>query len=363
MFCNLIMVWANVGQDMDATLWWSDFIFSCLYIVWLLLHGCVRILLTSLRLRIFKRWIIVLLLCIPLVHLFVLAYLCHIASIEAIYEAERTLRQEAREDSKICETTYPLLLLHGVGFRDLRAFNYWGRIPKELKRNGARIYYGNQEAWGTIQANGEDIKKRIFEILEETGCEKVNILAHSKGGLDARYAISTLQMAPYVASLTTISTPHRGCKAIDLALHIPDGIYQMIARQMNRYFSLLGDQHPDFYTASRQFSTAYAKRFNEENPDCEGVYYQSVMSVMSGFRSHYLLCLPYLLIQRLEGENDGLVSVSSSQWGKFLGVWRNDRKRGISHGDIIDLTREDYAHFDVREHYVELVMQLKEFGF
>ena len=58
---------------------------------------------------------------------------------------------------------------------------------------------------------GEDIKKKILEVIEKTGCEKVNIIAHSKGGLDSRYAISILGMDKYTASLTTISTPHRGC--------------------------------------------------------------------------------------------------------------------------------------------------------
>ena len=41
--------------------------------------------------------------------------------------------------------------------------------------------------------------------------EKVNIIAHSKGGLDSRAAIAHCGMAPYVATLTTINTPHRGC--------------------------------------------------------------------------------------------------------------------------------------------------------
>lgn len=43
-------------------------------------------------------------------------------------------------------------------------------------------------------------------MTEETGCEKVNIIAHSKGGLDSRYAISRLGMDQYTASLTTINS-------------------------------------------------------------------------------------------------------------------------------------------------------------
>ena len=47
--------------------------------------------------------------------------------------------------------------------------------------------------------------------MQKTGCGKVNIIAHSKGGLDSRYAISKLGSDKYVASLTTINTPHHGC--------------------------------------------------------------------------------------------------------------------------------------------------------
>ena len=44
-----------------------------------------------------------------------------------------------------CKTKYPILMVHGMGFRDRKYFNYWGRIPKILKENGADIYYGHQD--------------------------------------------------------------------------------------------------------------------------------------------------------------------------------------------------------------------------
>ena len=37
-------------------------------------------------------------------------------------------------------------------------------------------------------------------------------------------------------------------------------------------------------------------------------------------------------------------------------------KRGISHGVMIDLNRENIKGFDVREFYVQLVRELKEKG-
>ena len=52
----------------------------------------------------------------------------------------------ARAGDKVCATKYPILMVHGVFFRDFRYLNYWGRIPAELEKNGARIFYGNRQS-------------------------------------------------------------------------------------------------------------------------------------------------------------------------------------------------------------------------
>lgn len=338
-------------------------VLAVLSILLLLASGVLRIFFTSKRLGLVWRLMILFTWWIPVVNLAVLLYACRLVYEEYDFERERAALRELRVDSDLCATRYPLLLVHGIGFRDLRYFNYWGRIPRELKRNGAVVYYGNQEALGTIKYNAEDIRRRILEIREETGAEKVNIIAHSKGGLDARYAVTALGMAPYVASLTTMNTPHRGCRFVDYACRLPEGFYRFVAGCFDRTFSKFGDKNPDFYTATHQFSTAESARFNEDTPDMPGVYYQSYTSKMRNPFSHLLLSIPYCLIRPLEGENDGLVSVESAKWGEFRGVFSNERLRGISHGDIIDLTRQDYKSFDVLETYVRIVAELKEKGF
>jgi len=340
-----------------------DCIIVVLSIIILIINGMLRILCTSRRLNIVKRLIVGFWVFIPIVNIFMMLYACHIAKIEYDHECYKVINHEARVDSAVCKTKYPLVLVHGVGFRDLKYINYWGRIPKELIRNGATIYYGHQEAWGTVEDNAKYIKHKIIDILKETGCEKVNIIAHSKGGLDARYMISKLEMEDYVASLTMMSSPHRGCKFVDIACKLPDKIYKAIARFFDKRYRIIGDKKPDFYTASRQFSTYHSRNFNEEVRDVEQVYYQSYTSVVSNIFGDYLLSIPYILVKLTEGENDGLVSVESAKWGEFKGTLRNKRIRGISHGDIIDLRRDDYKEFDVMEKYVEIVSELKNMGY
>lgn len=330
----------------------------------LMLNGMLRILLTCTRLMVVRRWLVAVLSVIPVFGIIPMLFACHIARTECDHELYKAHLNQIRAENEICKTRYPLVMVHGVGFRDLRYFNYWGRIPGELIRNGATVYYGNQEAWGTIFNNAEDIKKVILQIVEDMGCEKVNIIAHSKGGLDSRYMITKLQMAPYVASLTTISTPHRGCRMVDVAIRMPQPLYRFVSKLVNFFFSALGDKNPDFYTASQQFSTAWSAQFNKDTPDEKGIYYQSYMSVMRSCVSHLLLGVTHLIIRPLEGDNDGLVALESAKWGEFRGVFRNEKGyRGISHGDIIDLTREDYRGFDVLETYVKIVSDLKEKGY
>lgn len=97
-------------------------------------------------------------------------------------------------ESSVCQTRYPILLIHGTGFRDWKRLSYWGRIPRELEKRGAQVFLGGQDGWATVEQNAAALKKRVEEILVQTGSSKIHLIAHSKGGLDARYLVSSLGM-------------------------------------------------------------------------------------------------------------------------------------------------------------------------
>lgn len=71
-----------------------------------------------------------------------------------------------------CHTRYPIVLIHGTGFRDWRGLRYWGRIPETLEKHGAKVFFGNQDGWATVEKNAAALKERVEEILAETGSEK-----------------------------------------------------------------------------------------------------------------------------------------------------------------------------------------------
>ena len=173
------------------------------------------------------------------------------------------------------------MLVHGIFFRDWQLLGYWGRIPAALRRCGAQLYYGGQQSALPVAQSGEELARRLREVLRETGAEKVNIIAHSKGGLDSRWAITRLGLAPQVASLTTVNTPHRGCVfAQHLLGTMPKGLVAWIARRYNTLFHTLGDTSPDFLGGVKDLTRQSCLAFNEAVPDAPGVLYQSVTSAM-----------------------------------------------------------------------------------
>lgn len=354
----------SLSGALGATLLVLDAVLGFFYFYMLILIGSICILTTCRSLGVWKRILFFCFLWMPVVHLFPLKYISKRAKIE--YDAEncRFENRKERDGSFVCSTRYPIILLHGIGFRDFKYFNYWERIPRELVRNGATVYYGHQEAWGTVEDNAKIIQGKIEEILSETHCDKVNIIAHSKGGLDDRYLISGLHMEDKVASLTTMSTPHRGSELLNLLNRLPDGIYHFVASLFDKSFQKAGDPAPDCYHSSKQLSPSFCAEFNDKYKDAEGVYYQSYASVVKHTFGDGLLWISNLLMYFLGApKNDGLVSEESAKWGNFRGTFVSKGRRGISHGDMIDLKREDYKGFDVIETYIKIVSELKEMGY
>lgn len=342
---------------------WSAVVCICVQSV-LFWNGIICVYLTSYQMGIKQRVIGALCGMIPIVNLIVLRKIIKTVLLEVEIECEKEQVNIAREANQLCKTRYPLLLVHGVFFRDNKFFNYWGRIPKELIRNGAVIFYGNHQSAASIADSATELAERIKQIVEETGCEKLNIIAHSKGGLDCRYALDKLNVSQYVASLTTVNTPHRGCLFADFLLKkIDDDFKNKVAETYNKTLKKLGDKNPDFLAAVNNLTDEFCQKFDDETPLPDGVYCQSIGSVMKkGSSGSFPLNFTYHLAKFFDGENDGLVSEQSFKWSENYTLVTNEQKMGISHADIIDLSRENIDGFDAREFYVKIVNALKKRG-
>ncbi len=301
---------------------------------------------------------------IPIAHLFALHSIIRIVRRELQTETEKAALNLSRKHLQICKTKYPILMVHGVFFRDSKAFNYWGRTPKQLEENGAVIYYGEHQSALSIAASAEELAARIRTVIEKEGCEKLNIIAHSKGGLDCRYAIAHCGIAPYVASLTTINTPHQGCGFAEYLLEkTPQTVCERLAATYNRAAYVMGDTTPDFMAAVRDLTAARCQEAMRDLYLPADIYTQSVGSMLKGATSgKFPLNFSQPLVKYFDGPNDGLVAATSFRWGENYQFIVPKGNRGISHGDMIDLNREDIEGFDVREFYVQLVSNLRARG-
>src|SRR5258708_21808822 len=112
----------------------------------------------------------------------------------------------------------PIVLVHGLlGFDKLAMgawtlTHYFRGIPELLRAAGNRVLVARLNPIGGTAERAAQLKALLDA---ESPREPVHLIAHSMGGLDSRYMISRLGMAPRVLSLTTLGTPHRGSSFAD----------------------------------------------------------------------------------------------------------------------------------------------------
>lgn len=269
-----------------------------------------------------------------------------------------------------CRTKYPIMLIHGIGYRDNGAGGYWGRIPEFLKARGARLWFGDQDAFGTIESNAAQLKLSAEQALRQSGAEKLNLIAHSKGGIEARYLISKLGMAEKTASLTTLATPHRGIVSMDRMKVRARPLYDGLVALFNRMLTVDGGEENASPKVYEQMTADYMRVFNMLVPDAEGVYYQSYAFDMKNILSDPAMGVFYSFVRTMEGPNDGLVSVQSAKWGDFRGVYSGPGWCGISHPAAVDSKKRGLRTrkraggiLDITDLYWDIVCRLKALGY
>lgn len=347
---------------------WQDLLWSLLVCVItlsvLFWNGMISVYAASVQLGVRRRVVGIILGFVPILNLVMLAHIMSVVSEEIYFEKNKIELNKKRASEKICETRYPILFVHGVFFRDFEHLNYWGRIPEEIIKNGGRVYYGNHQSAASVKDGGEELAARIRGVVAESGCPKVNIIAHSKGGLDCRWAIANCGVGDMVASLTTINTPHRGCIFAEYLLtKLPQKMQQTVAAGYNAAAAKLGDPNPDFLAAVSDLRADKCKLYDEQLTVPDTIYKQSVGSLLRhAVSGKFPLNFTYHMVKYFDGPNDGLVSEPAFKYGERYTLLTPTGSRGISHGDMIDLNRENIKGFDVREFYVQLVKDLKDRG-
>src|SRR5262249_38742762 len=189
-------------------------------------------------------------------------------------DAQATAGNVAESAKGYTQTRYPIVLAHGMsGWTSLLGvYQYFYRIPEELTAGGATVYLTSVSPFGSSELRGEQLLAQIETIAAASGAGKLNLIAHSQGGLDARYVLAA--RAPPPASVAPGARPHQGADLADwlLANVDPDGFTAIVASTLANALGLLldilaGTDNPeDSVAALQQVSTAGMAAFNAKYP-------------------------------------------------------------------------------------------------
>jgi triacylglycerol lipase len=221
---------------------------------------------------------------------------------------------------------YPIVLAHGIArfdvltetllqkinlfmwdlSRDFDRLHYFKGIASYMERHGFAVYKTNVSFAAGVEVRATELAAQIRQITAETGMEKVHIIGHSMGGLDARQMLfQDRKTVNHVATVTSIGTPHNGTVLADYLLADAGEAFIESLRpiiDLDGFLTLTRDR--------RQAFNELAKEWEAKNPVSYRVYagFQEFEKILE------LLKTSYQLIYHQDGENDGLVPVTSQLW-------------------------------------------------
>jgi triacylglycerol lipase len=237
---------------------------------------------------------------------------------------------------------HPVVLAHGLlGFDEIRIgrarTEYFRGVSARLEREGCVVHRCKVASAASIAARAGE----LAAFVNGLDAPLVNVVAHSMGGLDARWALARLGLARKVVSLVTVGTPHRGTPLADLGAGLAGrGVLGALRRA-----GLVGDGFHDL-------TTPRIEEFNRAAPDARGVHYASVVGVPAGRRDVSPVLVPTFLWLGKRAANDGMVPAASQRWGEVL------REIGADH-----FAQVGWSHrFDAPEFYAELLRELRARG-
>ena len=243
-------------------------------------------------------------------------------------------------DCSYAKTKYPIVLAHGMaGFDELfGVYEYWYGIPNALRDKGATVFVTEVSQFNSTEVRGEQLIDQIETITAITGKPRVNLIGHSHGGLDVRYAAAA--RPDLVASVTSVGTPHKGADLADyLAANIAggsfaEGVLAYFANSLGTVLGLLtGSSNPqDAIAALGSLTSAGSAAFNASYPQgVPGTSCGEGAAVVNGIR-YYSWSGTGILTNVLDvsdsgmaltsffysGANDGLVGRCSSHLGDVI---------------------------------------------
>ena len=288
---------------------------------------------------------------------------------------EYTIELQCLSNCNVEYTKYPILFFHGLAGFDslLNVMDYFDGVEETLIEHGYHPEFPAVAAFDTIENRALSWQEQMNILIDTGVARKFNIIAHSQGGLDARYLATVLGESHRIASITTISTPHHGTVVSDAYTGLVEvsfwegGIIDEVVSFGSQLFGVEGE---NFTAQLEQMTTTSMSEFNQNVPDAEGVVYYSwagkscrflqwdCQNEMDGEVVTSYFATTHWYIEEYQGFNDGLVAVESSIWGEYLGILPAD------HIDQMGHRFDNSAQvFDAQAFFLSEARRLSEAGF
>jgi triacylglycerol lipase len=206
-----------------------------------------------------------------------------------------------------------IVLAHGVlGFGELlpkfSPVHYFNGVATLLRGQGHKVLEPTVSPTGAIKDRGTALADAIVKDTQPG--ERVHIIAHSMGGLDARFAIANRSdVAQRVATLVTIGTPHQGSPVASAIEKKTGPLFDAIPGPLRQQLQDFAKKNAG---ALHDLTTEGGKQFDRDTPDVKSVRYIEVAGDAAKGKESILFTLAAKIGSITNEINDGVVTRSSA---------------------------------------------------
>jgi uncharacterized alpha/beta hydrolase family protein len=166
----------------------------------------------------------------------------------SIYGQNQSERQQQQTEEK----PLPVLLVHGYA-EDAAVWKKWEDM---LRKDGIQFFTvtfkDSDDKCGSAKQHAIELENMVQDIKERSGAQKINIVGHSKGGLDARVFLDNTDTKD-VANLIMIGTPNAGSPVAETNYPCAPAVYDLrlganatkaVINPNTKYYTIAGNWMP-----------------------------------------------------------------------------------------------------------------------
>ena len=150
------------------------------------------------------------------------------------------------------EKLLPVLLIHGYA----EDATIWKKWEDMLRKDGIQFFTvtfkDSDDKCRSAKQHAKELEKIVQDIKQQSGAQKLNIVGHSKGGLDARVFLDITDTKD-IANLIMIGTPNAGSPAAETNDACAPAVFDLrpganatkaVMNPNTKYYTIAGDWMP-----------------------------------------------------------------------------------------------------------------------